>query len=235
MNMDFANGMRAAMRLIQAQKLMEATRVLRRTLSSGEESEPAPRQASEARAIEGRVIDVTAEVIEPEVTSVPEAEASIASGLSLPPSAGVWARRMDEMVQRRGDAGFSPLGLDALTSARPTQDARHSGWRSVPEPVLCLRGREPNLQALRSASPGGERMRAAGDAAWRHPGRRRLRGGDAHERPCRGAWIYRRLSEPVESRECVHVLELVHARAPKTRRRRAFDHRRDHQRNRGQL
>jgi poly(hydroxyalkanoate) depolymerase family esterase len=119
MNMDFANGMRAAMRLIQAQKLMEATRVLRKTLSSGEESEPAPRQASEARAIEGRVIDVTAEVIEPEVTSVPEAEASIASGLSLPPSAGVWARRMDEMVQRRGDAGFSPLGLDALTSARP--------------------------------------------------------------------------------------------------------------------
>ena len=36
MNMDFANGMRAAMRLMQAQKLMQATRVIRSTLSGGE-------------------------------------------------------------------------------------------------------------------------------------------------------------------------------------------------------
>ena len=47
----------------------------------------------------------------------------------------------------------------------------------------------------------------------------------------RGAWIYRRLSEPVQSRKRITVLELVRARAPKTRCRRACHHCRDHARN----
>ena len=107
MNMDFANGMRAAMRLIQAQKLMQATRVIRRTLSGGAESEPAAGQAAEARAIEGPVIDLTAEAVEPEVTNVTEGGASLAPGLSLPPSAGAvgdgaWAR----WSRRRATSGF---------------------------------------------------------------------------------------------------------------------------------
>ncbi|MGH6803578.1 MAG: hypothetical protein ACREC3_09455, partial [Methyloceanibacter sp.] len=70
MNMDFADGMRAAMRLVQAQKLMDATRVIQSILSDTEESEPPIQQA--ATAMEGPIIDLTAEVIEPDVMTVPE-------------------------------------------------------------------------------------------------------------------------------------------------------------------
>ena len=118
MNMDFANGMRAAMRLMQAKKLMEATRVIRRTLSGGEESGPVAGQATEISAIEARVIDVTAEVIQPETMTVPEGEASVASDSSLPPGAAAWARRMREMVQSEGNT-VSPFSLNALKNVRP--------------------------------------------------------------------------------------------------------------------
>ena len=119
MNMDFADGMRAAMRLMQAQKLMEATRVIQSTLSGREQSEPPTKQAATDRAIEGHIIDLTAEVIEPEVMTVPEGEANIPSWLSLPPSVAVWARRMGEMVQTQGDTGLPRFSLEALKDARP--------------------------------------------------------------------------------------------------------------------
>jgi poly(hydroxyalkanoate) depolymerase family esterase len=119
MNMDFANGMRAAMSLIQGQKLMEATRLIRRTLSGGEASEPATGKAAEARVIEGRVIDLTAEVIEPEGTAISGGDASIAQGLALPPSAGAWATRLGEMTALQGDIGLPSFNLDALKVARP--------------------------------------------------------------------------------------------------------------------
>jgi poly(hydroxyalkanoate) depolymerase family esterase len=115
MNMDLANGMRAAMRLIQARKLMQATRAIRRTLSGGEESEPAAGQ--EARAIEGRVIDLTAEAIEPEATDA-SSPASILPGVSLP-SAALWARRMGEMADAQGDLGLPRFNLEALKVGRP--------------------------------------------------------------------------------------------------------------------
>ena len=67
MNMDFANGMRAAMRLMQAKKLVEATRVIQSALSGRKPSAPPANQAENARAIEGRVIDLAAEVVEAEV------------------------------------------------------------------------------------------------------------------------------------------------------------------------
>ena len=73
------------------------------------------------RAIESQVIDLTAEVVEPEVTNVPEGGASIAPGLSLPPSAALWARRMGEMVPALGDIGLARFSLDALKVARPTK------------------------------------------------------------------------------------------------------------------
>ena len=73
MNMDFADGMRAAMRLIQANKLMEATRVIQGALSGREQPRAPAEQGGSARAIEGPVIDLTAEVVETDVTNVPEA------------------------------------------------------------------------------------------------------------------------------------------------------------------
>ena len=121
MNMDFADGMRAAMRLIQAKKLMQATRVIQSALSGREQPAPPAEPAGTVRAIESPVIDLTAEVVEPEVTNVPEGGASIAPGLSLPPSAALWARRMGEMVPAHGDIGLPRFNLDALKVARPTK------------------------------------------------------------------------------------------------------------------
>jgi poly(hydroxyalkanoate) depolymerase family esterase len=124
MDINFADGMRAAMRLVQAQKLMEATRVIQSTLSGREQSEPPTQQAVTDRAIEGPIIDLTAEVIEPDVMTVPEGEANVPSGLSLPPSVAHWTRRMGETAQTQGETGLSPFSLGALTipRARSTVD-----------------------------------------------------------------------------------------------------------------
>jgi poly(hydroxyalkanoate) depolymerase family esterase len=118
MDMDFADGMRTAMRLVQAQKLMEATRVIQSILSGTEQSEPPTQQAATDRAIEGPIIDLTAEVIEADVMTVPEGEANVPSGLSLPPSVAHWTRRMGEMAQTQGETGLSPFSLGALTIPR---------------------------------------------------------------------------------------------------------------------
>jgi poly(hydroxyalkanoate) depolymerase family esterase len=112
MNMDFANGMRAAMRLMQANKLMQATRVIQSALSGREQPAPLAEQAKTLRAIERPVIDLTAETVEPEATSILEGSASIAPGLSLPPRAVLWTH---------GDVGLPRLNLDALKVARPTK------------------------------------------------------------------------------------------------------------------
>jgi hypothetical protein len=74
MNIDFADAMRAAMTLTRAQKLVEATRVIQRALSG---REPVPSESqSKAAAIslvtENNVIDLTAEVIEPEMMASTE-------------------------------------------------------------------------------------------------------------------------------------------------------------------
>ena len=54
MNMDFGDGMRAAMRLIQAKKLMQATRVIQSALSGREQPTPPAAPAGTVRAIESR-------------------------------------------------------------------------------------------------------------------------------------------------------------------------------------
>jgi poly(hydroxyalkanoate) depolymerase family esterase len=121
MNMDFGDGMRAAMRLIQAKKLMQATRVIQIALSGRDEPTPPAPPAGTVRAIESRVIDLTAEVVEPEATNVAEDGAGIAPEVSLPPSAALWARRMGEMVPPHGDLGLPRFNLDALKVGRPTK------------------------------------------------------------------------------------------------------------------
>lgn len=121
MNMDFGDGMRAAMRLIQAKKLMQATRVIQSALSGRDQPTPPAAPAGTVRGIESRVIDLTAEVVEPEATNVAEGGAGIAPELSLPPSAALWARRMGEMVPPHGDLGLPRFNLDALKVARPTK------------------------------------------------------------------------------------------------------------------
>ena len=72
MNMDFAAGMRAAMKLTQQQKLTEATRVIQSALSGLRQPGSPANQAPLVRAIDGPVIDLTAEVVEPEEVAEPE-------------------------------------------------------------------------------------------------------------------------------------------------------------------
>jgi poly(hydroxyalkanoate) depolymerase family esterase len=118
MNMDFADGMRAAMRLMQAKKLMQATRVIQSALSGREQPAPLVEPAGPVRAIESPVVDLAAEAVEPEVTNIPEGDVNIAPGSSLPSSAALWARRMGEGVPTHG---FPRFNLDALKIARPTK------------------------------------------------------------------------------------------------------------------
>jgi hypothetical protein len=81
MNVDLAAAMRSAMNLISDQKLIEATRVIQSALSGAESVSPKP--ASKARvvhrAIHHKVIDLTAEVTEPE----PWASAQLKTGTRL--------------------------------------------------------------------------------------------------------------------------------------------------------
>jgi poly(hydroxyalkanoate) depolymerase family esterase len=68
MKMDFADAMRAATNLTRAQKLMEATRVIQSALLLGRgqgPSEPADEPATEARAIEHFMIDITPDAAPP--------------------------------------------------------------------------------------------------------------------------------------------------------------------------
>ncbi len=119
MNMDFANGMRAAMKLMRARKLMEATRVIQGALSDRERPEPPTGRAGTARAIEGRIIDLTADVIHTEATTVLEGDADIPSGLTAPLSGAPWATRMGEMLPTHGGIELPGFNLDALSGARP--------------------------------------------------------------------------------------------------------------------
>jgi poly(hydroxyalkanoate) depolymerase family esterase len=158
MNMDFANGMGAAMRLIQAQKLMEATRIIRRTLSGGKASEPATGQAAAARAIEGRVIDLAAEVMEPEAMAASEGGASIAPGLPLPPGAGVWATRLGEMAPTHGDIGLPRFNLEALKVGRPRKSVDiPEGAQFLSRSFTCAAGSRDYKLYLPCHLPGSGR------------------------------------------------------------------------------
>jgi poly(hydroxyalkanoate) depolymerase family esterase len=158
MNMDFAVGMRAAMKLMRAQKLMEATRVIQRTLSRRKQSEPPTEQAANARAIGGPIIDLTAEVVEAEVVTVPEP--NIRTGLSLSPGNGAWAQRMGEMVPTRDGAVLSRFGLDQLPGARPSKSLEiPDGAQFLSRSFACAAGsRIYKLYIPRCLEEGGRAL-----------------------------------------------------------------------------
>ncbi len=121
MDMDFADGMRAAMKLTKGQKLMEATRVIQSALSGRKRSETPAGRAPSCRAIEGHVIDRTAEVIEPEGTAVPGGGANIRPESPLPSGIAAWAQDIGASIKTRAHGVLPRLNLDALTRARPTK------------------------------------------------------------------------------------------------------------------
>ncbi len=121
MNMDFAARMRAAMKLTQEQKLMEATRVIQSALSGVNQPGPPADQAPRVRAIEGRVINLTAEVVEPDDMIVPGTAADIRSEMSQPSRIAAWARDIGELLKTRARGELPDFSLDALTDARPSK------------------------------------------------------------------------------------------------------------------
>ena len=147
--MEFTDGMRAAMRLIQARKLMEATRVIQGALAGG--AEPAP-EAEQALLIEGQVIDLTADAVEPEPTTAQEAGASIA------PNVAPWAKRLGEMFAAHGDLGLPGLTLDALKVARPKKTVEvPDGAQFLSRTFVCAAGSRDYKVYIPRSLPARER------------------------------------------------------------------------------
>jgi poly(hydroxyalkanoate) depolymerase family esterase len=119
MNIDFAGAMRAAMNLTRDQKLIEATRAIQRALSGGH---PVPSAPTEARAlaIENKVIDLTAEMIEPETMASAEREANTRLDQSQPSRIAAWdAGPLGKALAKLSRTTLPHFSLDGLTVGRP--------------------------------------------------------------------------------------------------------------------
>lgn len=122
MNIDFADAMRAAMNLTRDQKLIEATRVIQSALSGREPvSSESP---SEARAphlaIENKVIDLTAEIIEPETMASGEREANTRLDQSQPSRIAAWdAGPLGKALAKLRRTTLPRFSLDGLTVGKP--------------------------------------------------------------------------------------------------------------------
>ena len=122
MHIDFADAMRAAMNLTRAQKLVEATRVIQRALSGrGTVPSEFPRKvAAISLAIESHVIDLTAEVVEPEMMASAELEANTPSEQSQPSKIAEWnAGPVGKALAKLRHAELPHFSLDGLTLRRP--------------------------------------------------------------------------------------------------------------------
>jgi poly(hydroxyalkanoate) depolymerase family esterase len=151
MNMDFSDGMRAAMRLIQARKLMQATRVIQGALSGRERPAPPAEQTGTMPSIDGPVIDLTAEVIEPKRANVPEGGASDIPGLSLTPNAALWTH---------GGVRLPSFNLEALKVARPKKTVEiPDGAQFLSRTFVCAAGsRDYKLYIPRHLAENGRAL-----------------------------------------------------------------------------
>src|SRR5215510_9314538 len=102
MNIDFAEAIRAAMNLTREQKLVEATRVIQRALSGREPvpSESPSEVAAISLAIENHVIDLTAEVIEPETMKSAEVGADTPSEQPQASRIAPWGAGLGEALAK---------------------------------------------------------------------------------------------------------------------------------------
>jgi poly(hydroxyalkanoate) depolymerase family esterase len=122
MNIDFVETMRAAMNLMRDQKLVEATRVIRSALSGGEPvSSESP---SETRrlplAVENKVIDLTAEVIEPETMASAELKTDTRLDQSQPSRIAEWNEGpLGKALAKLRHTELPRFNLDGLTVGRP--------------------------------------------------------------------------------------------------------------------
>ena len=120
MNIDFAGAMRATMSLVRDQKLVEATRVIQRALSGrAPVSAESPSEAQVGHlALENKVIDLTAEVIEPE--TIAELKADTRAEQSQPSRIAEWnAGPLGKALAKLRHTKLPSFSLDGLTVGRP--------------------------------------------------------------------------------------------------------------------
>lgn len=125
MNMDISKAMREATQLTRDQKLDEATRVIQRALSGGVPGPVGtPKEAPPLQdALEGQVIDLTAEVVEPDAPA--KAGASADDLLELPnqPKSAAWTSRLGEALSNPRQQ-LPAFNLDGLPGGRPRKPLR---------------------------------------------------------------------------------------------------------------
>jgi poly(hydroxyalkanoate) depolymerase family esterase len=121
MNIDFVETMRAAMNLMRDQKLVEATRVIRSALSGGEpvSSESPSETPRLPLAVENKLIDLTAEVIEPETMASAELKADTRLDQSQPSRIAEWnAGPLGKALAKLRHTELPRFNLDGLTVGR---------------------------------------------------------------------------------------------------------------------
>src|SRR5262245_4042493 len=122
MNIDLADAMRAAMNLMREQKLVEATRVIQSVLSGVEQASSAsPSEARVTRlALEKKIIDLTAEVIEPEKMGSAELTAGTRLDQLQSPRIVEWnAGPLGKALAKLRPAELPRFNLDGLRVGRP--------------------------------------------------------------------------------------------------------------------
>jgi poly(hydroxyalkanoate) depolymerase family esterase len=122
MNVDFANAMRSAMNLISDQKLVEATRVIQSVLSGVEPvSSESPSEARVVRrAIQDKVIDLTAEVIEPETIASAALKTDTRLDRSQPSRIAAWnAGSLGKALAKLRHTELPRINLGGLRVGRP--------------------------------------------------------------------------------------------------------------------
>jgi len=122
MNLDFADAVRGAMTLMREQKLIEATRVIQRALSG--RPPVASQSPSDARVgplvLQRKVIDLTAEVIEPETTASAERDANTHLDQGQPSRIAAWgAGPLGKALAKLRHTKLPRFSLDGLTVGRP--------------------------------------------------------------------------------------------------------------------
>ena len=136
MNVDFANAMRSAMNLISDQKLIEATRLIQRALSGVDPvSSESPSEAQVVRrAIQHKVIDLSAEVIEPETIPSAELKADTRLDQSQSLSIAEWdAGPLGGALGKLRHIQLPPFSLDGKPVGRPRKAP------AIPEGAQFLR------------------------------------------------------------------------------------------------
>jgi poly(hydroxyalkanoate) depolymerase family esterase len=145
MNIEFADAMRAAMNLMREQKLVEATRVIQSALSGAEPvSSESPREARPLPlAIENKLIDLTAEVIEPEPMASAGLKADTRLDQSQPSRFAEWnAGPLGKALAKLRHTEFPRFNLDGLRVGRSRKALEiPEGAQYLSRSFACAAGR----------------------------------------------------------------------------------------------